>query len=158
MNDKLKAKKIEQDLIDDVGIYIYLGTKRKKVKRLKNWAAAKITRLILEGELMLSDDKKTTLTSFNENRLLVPKCLSLAILGSWWKIKLFYWIYWRYLNIKYTQEDFNQAIKDVLNFSDISFFFHNMAFLQSLVEAEKEMTSQSTKSIIQKQESERKMT
>jgi len=153
-----KAQYLEQELIDNDSIFINIGKKTFKCKRLTNWASGKITKLILKGELMLSDDKQQTLVSFNKNRQLAPKCLSLAILGSWWKIKLFHPIFWRWLNYNFTQDQYTKAINKVLDFSDVKFFFLNMASLQGLVEVEQKMTNQTTKSIIQSQKSDQPTT
>lgn len=153
-----KAKYLEHELMDNDKIIIHLGNNSYKVKRLTNWVSGKLSKLILKGELSLSDDKKQTLISFDNNRSLVPKCLSIAILGSWWKVLLFHWVYWRILNLKYSQSDYKDAILKVIDFSDIRFFFLNMASLQGLVEYEEKMTNQTTKSIIQNQKSDLPMT
>lgn len=146
-----KAQYLEQELMDNDKIVIQIGKRKFKAKRLTNWASGKITKLILKGELLLSEDKKQTMVSFNENRTLAPKCLSLAILGSWWRVKLFHWVFWRYLHYNFTQEQYSPAINKVLDFSDVKFFFLNTASLQGSVEVEEKMTSQTTKSIIQSQ-------
>lgn len=148
-----KAKYLEQELMDNDKIIIHLGNNSYKVKRLTNWVSGKLSKLILKGELLLSDDKKQTLISFDNNRSLAPKCLSIAILGSWWKVLLFHWIYWRFLSMRYSQYDYKDAILKVIDFSDIRFFFLNMASLQGLVEYEEKMTNQTTKNIIQNQKS-----
>lgn len=158
-NKFVSAQLMDEELNSNSSfIEVNIGNKRHKIKRLNNWASAKITKLVLKGELLLSDDKKDTMVSFNENRLLVPKCLSIALLASWWKILMFHWIYWRYLNIKYSQKDYRTALFDILNFSDITFFFVNMASLQKYVTHEQEMTSQTTLSITQNQKQEQQVT
>ena len=46
----------------------------------------------------------TIMTCKNEDEL-SAKCASLVLLNGYWKIKLFHWIYWRYLWRKYSDEE-----------------------------------------------------
>ena len=46
----------------------------------------------------------TILTCKNEDEL-TARCASLVILNGYWKIKLFHWVYWRYLWRNYSDEE-----------------------------------------------------
>lgn len=109
---------------------IYLGEKKLRVKRMANSIAKRQDRYVAEAEQSYSEDKKMLIVNMSKNRDLIPKCLSLMILHSWFKVTFFHWIYWRYLSNKYPMEDLSKALKDCAKLNDAGFFFDCMGFLQ----------------------------
>lgn len=81
-----KLNNILEDGVDVVKI----REKRFNVRWIKKGVIRKLTNAIM--------------TCKNEDEL-SAKCASLVLLNSYWKIKLFHWIYWRYLWRKYSDEE-----------------------------------------------------
>ena len=80
LNDLLEGK---EDLVE-------LRGKKYRIGWIKKGVLRKLT--------------DTILTCEREDEL-SAKCASLVLLNSYWKIKLFHWVYWRYLWKKYDDEE-----------------------------------------------------
>lgn len=139
------------DLDIDRPVIITAGKKTYKVKRMKNAIAERFDRYIAEAEVEYSDDMDKMLVNMNKNRKLIPKCLSLIILGSFFKVKLFHWFYWRYLHIFKSQEEMAAILAPAFKMNDVGFFFQNMASLQANCRIIKRMTKTNTFNIAQEQ-------
>lgn len=129
-----------------------VGKKTYKIERLDNWVSLQMSKLVIESELLHGEDndRGRMLSSIIQNRTLAPKCISLMMLKSTIKVKLFHWIRWRWLHYFSSQEDYQPILEAILNDQDTMFFFQNMASLQSSNILESEMTRTSTKSIAAK--------
>lgn len=86
VEQQIKLNDVLEDRIDIVTI----GGKEHKVSWIKKGVIRKLT--------------DTILTCKNEDEL-SARCASLVLLNGYWKIKLFHWIYWRYLWRKYSDEE-----------------------------------------------------
>ena len=82
-------KKLNDILEDSVDVVEFRG-KKHNVGWLKKGVIRKITDVILNTK--------------HEDEL-SAKCASLILLNSYWKIKIFHWVYWRYLWYKYSDDE-----------------------------------------------------
>lgn len=134
-----------------------LGKKTYRIARLNNWTSRKINRLIFKLQEKRVETAKDV-TGSDEDRVLMPKIISLAILRRPWKIKLFHWYLWRRLDKKYNQKDFNSVISVIINNSDMDFFSKNLVSLHMAAMMETEITKETITSIAAKLKSERETT
>lgn len=93
--DFMKQPSIEQqkklnDVLEDSIDIVVLGGKTHKVSWLKKGVIRKLTDTILNCK---KEDE------------LSARCASLVLLNGYWKIKLFHWIYWRYLWRTYSDDE-----------------------------------------------------
>lgn len=90
--------------------------KRYKIRWLKNGQLVKLTRLLLRKE-DVEKPKKTTgsevLDSILEDNKLACKAAAIIILDGFWKLKLFYWILWRWFY--YFKQYDNIQLEPILN-------------------------------------------
>lgn len=84
-----QQKKLNDVLEDSIDI-VELRGKVHKVSWLKKGVIRRLTDTILNCK---KEDE------------LSARCASLVLLNGYWKIKLFHWIYWRYLWRKYSDEE-----------------------------------------------------
>lgn len=152
----IKASQLQADLLDNSKLEFKVGNKKYKIARLSNWVALKMSKYILNAEsLQGSDlDRDAKLKSIVANRTIAPKCISLMMLKSAIKVKLFHWFKWRQLHYLKSQEDYAGILDKILNDQDTMFFFQNMASLQASNILESQMTEMSTKNIIARHTSE----
>ena len=87
--DNISQSKLN-DVLEDSNDIVKVKDKKFKIGWIKKGVIRKIT--------------STILTCKNEDEL-TSRCASLIILNSYWKIKLFHWIYWRYLWRNYSDEE-----------------------------------------------------
>ena len=122
--DNLQIQQIESN----DHIEVMLGKKKIKIKRLVNAIAEKFDRYTAEAEISYSE--KGLIVNMSNNRKLVPKCVSLLVLHSWIKVKLFHWIYWRWLHIKYEQAELSSVLEAGLSMGEFNWLLKNLVCLQ----------------------------
>ena len=147
INEKL------QKLEDNEKITFTLGKKKYKIARLCNWTSRKINKYIFalqKKKLETADD----VIDSAEDRVLMPKIISIARLRRPWKIKMFHWYLWRKLDKRYDQSDFEKIISVIINNSDMAFFSKNLASLHMAAMMETEITKETITSIAAKLKSE----
>ncbi|WAX17114.1 hypothetical protein PF672P1_00056 [Parabacteroides phage PF672P1] len=145
-----KAQELQIDINENAPVEFDVMGKKYRISHLCNWVSWKMAKYIIKADLLRTEDKEQMFVSFDQNRKLVPKCISLMILKSPVKVALFHWIHWRYLHVFMSQHEYNIILEKILNNTDIRFFFRNMALLQANNDLETEMTMESTKNITQK--------
>ena len=122
--DNLQLQQIENNDL----VISQLGNKKIKIRRLNNAVAAKFDKYTAEAEISYTENG--LLINMSNNRKLVPKCVSLLILHGWLKVHLFHWIYWRYLNIKYTQKELGEPLIGGLGLGEYNSLLKNILCLQ----------------------------
>lgn len=137
---EMQKKQFEID--SDIPFNVKLGKKTYKVKHLKEWVGRRFSYEISKKNSLLKSESESydQLKALNEVGSLPSKCLSIAILNNWIKIKLFHWIFWRYISIKYTQSEINKAINDIAGALELEVFFYNIASLENLNQLRIKMT------------------
>ncbi|MBR4983177.1 MAG: hypothetical protein IKY94_11530 [Lachnospiraceae bacterium] len=146
-----------QSLEDNEKKVFQLGKKKYKIARLSNWTSRKINRLIFQLQSKRLDNELDILGS-DEDRKLMPKIISLAILRRPWRIKLFHWFLWRKLDKKYNQKDYLNVISIIIDNSDMNFFSKNLASLHLAAMMETEITKVTITNIAAKLKSEQETT
>lgn len=144
-----------QELEENEKLTFQLGKKTYKIARLGQWTSRKINRLIFDIQKARSEED---IRESDEDRLLVPKVISLAILKYPWKIKLFHWYLWRKLDRKYSQQDFLPIISKIIDNSDMAFFSKNLASLHMAAMMETEITKETITNIAARLKSEQETT
>ena len=137
---EMQKKQFEID--SDIPFNVKLGKKTYKVKHLKEWVGRRFSYEIAKKNSLLKSESENydQLKSLNEVGSLPSKCLSIAILNNWIKIKLFHWIFWRYISIRHTQSEINKAINDISGALELEVFFYNIASLENLNQLRIKMT------------------
>lgn len=130
---------------------VSLRGKVYSIRAMKNAVSEKMDRYIAKANLSYSEDKSKLLVNMSENRKLVPKCLSLMLLGTFLRVKLFHFFYWRYLHIKCSQEEMAPVLNECFEVNNVGFFFQNLASLQGNCQLIERMTMENTISISAKQ-------
>lgn len=105
-----------------------LGTKEIKIRRLVNAVAKKFDQYTAEAEMSYKDGE--VLMNMTKNRDLVPKSVSLIILGTKIKVMLFHWIHWRILSNKYDTVELSRVLKDGLDMGEYNGLLISLAYLQ----------------------------
>lgn len=144
-----------QQLEQNEKLSFQLGKKTYKIARLGQWTSMRINRLIFELQKKRSEED---IRESDDDRLLVPKVISLAILKYPWRIRLFHWYLWRKLNRKYSQQDFLPIISKIIDNSDMAFFSKNLASLHMAAMMETEITKETITSIAARLKSEQETT
>lgn len=155
MDKVLELREQLQQLEDNEKLSFQLGKKTYKIARLGQWTAMKINKLIFQLQKKRSEED---IRESDEDRLLVPKVISLAILKHPWKIKIFHWYLWRKLNRKYSQADFTPIISKIIDNSDMAFFSKNLASLHMAAMMETEITKETITNIAARLKSEQETT
>lgn len=145
--DNLQIQQIESN----DHIEVMLGNKKIKIKRLVNAIAEKFDRYTAEAEISYSENG--LLVNMSNNRKLVPKCVSLLVLHSWIKVKLFHWAYWRWLHLKYTQGELSPVLEAGLSLGEYNWLLKNLVCLQDNSQIIQKATKGIIRNIIQGQKS-----
>ena len=138
--DNIRLQQIEQNEADTV----MLGTRQIKIRMMNNAVAERFDRYVAEAEISYSEDRKDLIVNMAKNRTLVPKCVSLIILHSWFKVTFFHWMYWRYLDRHYSQAELGEPLRAGMNMGESLKFFESLVFLQD----NSQMIQRATKGII----------
>ena len=135
---------------------ITLGKKKFKIRPMTNAVSARVDRLVAQRseELKPADNPKELLLNLSKNRSLIPKCLSLMILHSWFKVTFFHWFYWRWLHFMYTMEEMAIVYQQFNSVSDINAFFLCSVYLHENNQFIKRMSEVNTKTMRQELNSE----
>ena len=155
MKETLELREQLQQLEDNERLSFQLGKKTYKIARLSQWTSMRINRLIFQLQKKRSE---LDIRESDEDRLLVPKVISLAILKYPWKIRMFHWYLWRKLNRKYSQADFMPIISKIIDNSDMAFFSKNLASLHMAAMMETEISKETTTNIAARLKSEQETT
>lgn len=138
--DNLRIQKIEQNEAEP----IMLGTKKVRIRMMNNAVAERFDRYVAEAEISYSEDKKDLIVNMTKNRSLIPKCVSLIILHSWFKVTFFHWMYWRYLDRHYSQAELGEPLRAGMSMGESMKFFESLVFLQD----NSQMIQKATRGII----------
>ena len=155
MDKILEIREKLQELEENEKLSFQLGKKTYKIARLGQCTSRKINRLVFQLQKARSEDD---IRESDEDRLLVAKVISLAILKYPWKIKLFHWYLWRKLDRKYSQQDFLPIISKIIDNSDMAFFSKNLASLHMAAMMETEITKETITNIAARLKSEQETT
>lgn len=102
-----------------------------KLRPMVNGVARRMDRYSTKAHLSYSEDNSQLLWNMTGNRSLVPKCLSLMLLGTWFRVTFFHWVYWRYLNWFYSQQDMYAVLTQCFNTNNIGFFLNNLTLIMA---------------------------
>ena len=151
INEKLRQ------LEDNEKLTFMLGRKKYKIARLCNWTSRRINKYIFALQRKKLETPEDVINS-DDDRILIPKIISIAILRRPWKIRMFHWYLWRKLDKKYDQSQFEKVISVIINNSDMAFFSKNLASLHMAAMMETEMTKETITSIAARLKSEQETT
>ena len=135
-----KEQKKQHDIKYDIPFKVKVGKRTYKCKYLKTWVADKIAQIIIKADVEPSEDMKTTMKFISKSGSLAPKVVSMLILGSFWKIKLFHWLFWRYLYVTCTPSENASGLSEALEAMDLSSFFLSIRLAEAMNTMRKKMT------------------
>ena len=98
----LEAQRLYMELINnDADVVGILRTKKKyKIRWLKNGQMEKLSRLLIGVERKKSSSDESTgnyvLDTIVEDSKLACKAAAIYILNGYWKLRMFYWLVWRW--------------------------------------------------------------
>lgn len=134
------AQRKQYEIKNDIPFKVTLGKKTYKCRYLKEWTSGKISYLIAQREPNPQADAKEMIKIMAHNNTLSAKCVSMLILGSYWKIKLFHWWFWRSIYRNHSARELTEALATVYEALDLSFFFQNMILLDQMNTLKKRLT------------------
>lgn len=145
-----------ENLENNVAYKFKLGRKTYKIRQTTAKVSALRDRLVAlrSEELKPTDNPKELLLNLSKNRSLIPKCLSLMILHSWFKVTFFHWIHWRWLYATYTMREMTAIYEQFNAIDDVNDFFRFTASLQENNRIIKRMSEVNTQTIRQELKSE----
>lgn len=147
----------QHEIKEDIPFVVTLGRKQYKCRYLKEWTSGKISYLIAQREPNPTADAKEMIALMAKNNTLAAKCTSMLILGSYWKIKLLHWYFWRKLYRNSTAHELTDALTVVYEALDLSFFFQNMILLDQMNMLKKRLTKTELKQLSAELQSEKKL-
>ena len=150
------ARLRQHEIKEDIPFIVTLGKKTYKCRYLKEWVSGKISYIISKRDPNPSADAKEIIKLMEMNNTLASKSVSMLILGSYWKIRLFHWYFWRKLYRNNSGRELNEALLVVYEALDLSFFFQNMILLDQMNTLKKRLTKTELKQLSAELQSERK--
>ena len=151
-----KDKYLEVSNLDDnVAEEIFLEGRKYKIKRITNAIAERLDKYVAKSRISQAEDPNMLIVNMSKNRKLVPKCLSLILLGSYFKVLFFHPFYWRYLHNTLSQEEMQKLLGAGLEINNVGFFLTSLGFLQSQSKMIARMTTTDSTTILQELSSEK---
>lgn len=161
ITESLAAHLKLRDIAENRKVDMKLGNKTYKVHRLCNWTARKITVLLWESRLLIEEEKGVAINmkALVNNRKIVPRVLSYAILKYPWRIRLWHWYMWRMIDRRHTQAEYQEALLTVFGqATDLDFYLSNLTSLLQSAVGEMMMAKETILPIAAAQSSEQKTT
>lgn len=152
-----EAQIAQAELIDDTPFPVRIGSHVFKARYLKSFNQRKISLDIAKALPTTTGDVEELIKLMASKGTLTPKCISRLILSSYWKIKLFHWAFWRWLDYTYDSRHFLGALSVLFNAYGFSFFFQNMVLLTEMNMLMKRLTKTELKQLSQELQSEKKL-
>jgi len=141
----------------DVPFIIQLGSRSYNCTYLKGRAQDEISALHLSQKIVSGDDDiKEIMDALKHNNRVHAKCVAIMVLNSYWKIKFWYSIFWRWLFHTYSSKDFTNAMQVVMEANGTEFFFQNTLFLATTNSLKMKMTKVEAEQLLAEQASEKK--
>lgn len=146
MDKKQKEQKKQYDIKYDRPFTVNVGKRTYRCKYLKTWTADKIASIIVCSDVSPHGDMKDTIKFISKSGTMAPKMISMLILGSYIKIKLFHWIFWRYIYITCTPKDYSNGLSEIMEAMDMGSFFLNIRLAEAMNTLRKQMTQEEARS------------
>jgi len=147
----------QHEIKEDIPFLVTLGKKTYPCRYLKEWTSGKISYLIAQREPNPTADAKEMIALMALNNTLASKCISMLILGSYWKIKLRHWYFWRKIYRNNTGRQITEALSTVYEALDLSFFFQNIVLLDQMNMLKMRLTKTELKQLSAELQSEKKL-
>lgn len=125
-----KAQELLYNINEDIPTEIKLGKRVYKVRDLKQSVANRISLLIVKKNAYFNTDNSEEALEYLGN--MSSKAVSMAILGSVIKVKLFHWFFWRYIYHTCTEKEINAALMAVIDRLNLGFFLQNIICLETM--------------------------
>jgi len=145
----IQDEKELMDINDDAKTIVEIPRSKKKYKigYLKSYCTEKVTKIILQAEPESPNSELSVLTDIKKRSRLHHKAAALIILNDWYKIVLFYSIFWRWLFFvkEYSSDQLFPIILEGKKKIQAETYSLNMGFLALIMETKKEMTMKEAK-------------
>lgn len=130
--ETVKQEKKQYDIKYDRPFKVTVGKKIYRCNYLKTWVADRIAKEIVKANVEPSSDMQETMEFISKSGSLAPKVISMLILGSWWKIKLFNRVFSWYVYRTCTPSQNADGLSEVLTAMDMSSFFLSIRLVEAL--------------------------
>ena len=158
MESKLKqpnneTQRKQYEIKNDVPFIIQLGSRTYKCRYLKGKPQDMISYLHLSQKIVDTDNPKDILSALKHNNRIHAKAVAVMILNSYWKIKLWYPFFWRWLFHTYSSKDFSVAMQQIMEINGVEFFFASTMYLSASNTLKMRMTKEEASAILAEQQS-----
>lgn len=126
-----KAEETYLGIVEDTPECVTIGKRKVKVRALRYGATDKLSHLIVK------DKEEASLTA---------KCAAVIILNRLWKLRLFYWILWRWFFYvkEYNESDYSDVLETAKKKLEpqLTAYYRNIILLTAMRETKMAMTKQ----------------
>jgi len=144
----IRAQQLQIALLEDRSFPTKIGKKTYKCKYLNSWTQRKITNVLLKAEAIDENGGiENVFKAVNKSGTLAPKVVSYLILRHPIKVKLFHWLFWRYLDMTTNSRDLYDPLLKALKAADVNFFLTNMGLMSEIVMTRKIWTAKEVAAI-----------
>lgn len=153
----IEAQQKLNNISEDNPFIVQLGKNTYKCNYLRSGVADKITTILLKAKAI--DDKAGVtqlMSAMRENSKLAPKVVSLMILGTYFKVKFFHAIFWRYLYWKYSSKDFSFVLKTLIESLSLDFFLSNTYLMSQMITTKQKRLIRNVEQSVRQAQSESK--
>lgn len=139
----------QYELAHDIPFVLKMGKHTYTCHYTKEWVSARISYAIAKCVPNPKADVSELIKLMSRNNTLPSRCVAYLLLGSWWKIIAFHWLYWRILYVRHTSFEIHQGLNAVFNAVDVGFFFQNMILLDQMNTLKKRMSKEELEQLYQ---------
>ena len=145
-----QAQLHQANLIDDTPFIVPLGKYTFHARYLKSFNDRRVCAMIVESSPNPTADINELIRIMSTQGTLTPKSISRLILGSYWKIRLFHGIFWRWIDYSFSHMQMTEALTVLFEAQGLSFFFQNTTLLvEGMTTLKKRMTKTELKQLSQ---------
>lgn len=137
----IQAQEQQGALLTNKTIKVKIGKKTFRFKPMKKYTNWRIS-YHLVSQKKVNPDLAATVGAMRHYQKEQAKILSLGLLNNYWKILFFHWIYWRFLLIRLTEQEYTRLLSEVVNRMDAGFFLHNIEIAERINSLTRKMTQE----------------
>lgn len=153
----LEAQERLYEIDNDIATPIKLGKRTFYVKDVKQSVSNRISLLNVRREKLLGKEGMEEAAT-TANSEISSKILSLAILGTPKKIRMFHWFLWRYIYNSFTYKEATEAVSSIYGKLQLGFFFQSLVYIEEMNSLTKKLTKVEANLYRQEQHSGQKQT
>ena len=153
-----KAQAKLHEIKEDIPFKVRFGKGVKYIKYPKDKVVEKISYQMAKASMKHDGGLIDVFKSLKTESCIPAKVASLLILGSYWKVKLFHPIYWRYLRTRYTYRDYFNVIEESFKAMRLEDFQKSILFMLQVNTLRVKMNPKELEQYLREVSSEKKQT